>query len=214
MSEAPDPHPWSAVEHRGRPFDAPAPPRRRTGVWLAAAACTIALLGGLVAVVASDDELSGAGTDDPDSTTPSTPTAPVHVGAGTDDGSLVPKLGWTGGLLDDIDVDSLRPLESSRGRCDRSDCTERLEGVGLRAWTGPGDEALPRTRRVVCRGHGKPHRTTTRSVRSLSDSEQRTDLHQHARMQTIGRLVTSQRRGLGGDRGRADPRGRPRVRRR
>jgi hypothetical protein len=106
MSDAPEPHAWNDVEQRARQHDAP-PPRRRTGVWLAAAACTVALLGGLVAVVGFDDEPS-VPVDDPDSPAPSTvdsTSTPTTAAPGIEDG-------WTGGLLDDIDVESLRPLES------------------------------------------------------------------------------------------------------
>ena len=56
MSDAPQPHDWADVEQRAWQLDAPSPPRRRTGVWLAAAACTIALVGGLVALEARDED--------------------------------------------------------------------------------------------------------------------------------------------------------------
>lgn len=69
-SDAPEPHSWADVEHRARHNDAP-PRQRRNGVWLAVAACTVALIGGLVAVVSSDDEPK-VRTDDPNSTTAST----------------------------------------------------------------------------------------------------------------------------------------------
>ena len=71
VSDSPEPHAWADVEQRARQLDAPPPQRRRTGVWLAAAACTIALVGGLVAVVSSNDEPK-VRTDDPVGTTPST----------------------------------------------------------------------------------------------------------------------------------------------
>lgn len=105
VSDAPGPHPWSDVEDRAaRPFDAPAPSRRRTGVWLGAAACTIALLGGLVAVLASDEE-PNVRTDDLTGTT-------VNTAPSTSAPAPTTTLSWTGGLLDDIDVDALRPLDS------------------------------------------------------------------------------------------------------
>ena len=75
MSDAPEPYSWADVEHRARHHDAP-PRQRRTGVWLAVAACTVALIGGLVAVVSSDGE-PRVRTEDPNSTTASTSTVPA-----------------------------------------------------------------------------------------------------------------------------------------
>lgn len=46
MTDAPEPHPWSVIEDRAERNDAALPTRRRTGVWLASAACTIALVAG------------------------------------------------------------------------------------------------------------------------------------------------------------------------
>lgn len=111
VSDAPDPHRWDDVEQRARQHHAPPPARRRTGVWLAAAACTIALVAGLIAVVTMNDEPT-VRTDDPVDTTPSTAAStsvPAPAPAIVDDlfGG-----GWTGGLLDDIDVDALSPLDS------------------------------------------------------------------------------------------------------
>ena len=75
MTDAPDPHPWTDVEQRSQLHDdAPLPARRRTGIWLAVAACTIALVGGLVLVVGSDDEPTMP-ADDPDSPPPPTPAS-------------------------------------------------------------------------------------------------------------------------------------------
>ena len=110
MSVAPEPHPWADVEQRARFHDdAPMPARRRTGVWLAAAACVVALVGALLAVVASGDE-PGPPIDNPDSTTPLTATVPSTTTPPTT--PPITEAGWTGGLLDDIDVDALRPLDS------------------------------------------------------------------------------------------------------
>ena len=117
MSDAPDPHPWTEVAQRSRRHDAAlAPPRRRPGLWLAATACVVALVGALVAVVASDDE-PPAPIDDPDSTTPSTATAPSTTTPTPTPTTTLPttEAGWTGGLLDDIDVDALRPLDLFTG---------------------------------------------------------------------------------------------------
>ena len=75
MSDAPEPQSWTDVEQRARHHDDP-PQQRRLGVWLAVAACTVALLGGLVAVVGSEDEPE-VPSDDPDSTTTSTSTSTV-----------------------------------------------------------------------------------------------------------------------------------------
>jgi len=106
MSDAPEPHAWADVEQRARQHDAPPPERRRSVAWLAAAACTIALMGGLVAVVGSDDEPG----DEPVSTTPSTPTTTTASAPTTI--SSEGEAGWSGGLLDDLDTASLRPLDS------------------------------------------------------------------------------------------------------
>ena len=103
MYDAPEPHAWADVEHRARRHDVPPPARRRTGLWLGAAACTIALVAGLAAVVTSDEP--AVRTDDP--TGPTMKTAPS-----TSTPTPMTTLSWTGGLLDDIDVDALRPLDS------------------------------------------------------------------------------------------------------
>ena len=120
MSDAPEPHSWADVEQRARQHDAP-PRQRRRGVWLAVAACTIALMGGLVAVVGVDDEPE-VRIDAPDDTTPA---------------------GWTGGLLDDIDGESVRPLDSLTD----GDVIVPTAPSGWRlrdaAWTDPDDAVAP-----------------------------------------------------------------------
>ena len=117
MSDAPEPHGWADVEHRARQHDAP-PRQRRTGIWLAVASCTIALMGGLVAVISFDDEPE-VRIDSTDSTTSSTSTivstpvpAPTTNPATTTAPAPEFEAGWTGGLLDDIDANSLRTLDS------------------------------------------------------------------------------------------------------
>lgn len=151
MSDAPEPHSWSNVEDRARQHDA-APPQGRTGVWLAAAACAIALMGGLVAVIGSDDEPK-VRIDAPDSTTPSTSTVPSTSAPApsppptstTTAPAPAPsaEAGWTGGLLDDIDGNSLRPLESLA----EGDVVVPTAPSGWRladaAWTGPDDAVAP-----------------------------------------------------------------------
>ena len=94
MTGAPEPRPWRDVEDRAaRPFDAPTPARRRTGVLLAAAACVAALVGGLVAVVVSDDD-PAVRTDDPTGTTTTSSTGPSTSAPTTTDPRAEP--GWTG----------------------------------------------------------------------------------------------------------------------
>ena len=110
MADSPEPHPWADVEQRTQQGCA-SPPQRRTGVWLTAAACTIALMGGLVAVVGSGDEPK-LRTEDPDSTTAST-TASTSAPVPAPTTAPRAEPGWIGGLLDDIDVDILRPLDGS-----------------------------------------------------------------------------------------------------
>jgi hypothetical protein len=142
MSDSPEPHAWADVEQRARRHDAPPPVRRRTGVWLAAAACTIALLGGLVAVVSSGDEPK-VRTDDPVSTTPSTSTATTTSVPASTTTALGAEVGWTGGLLDDIEVDSLRGLDSFTA----GDVIVPIAPSGWRVsdsvWTDPGDAIAP-----------------------------------------------------------------------
>ena len=111
MSEALEPHPWADVEQRSRQDDALTPKHRRTGLWLATAACTIALVGGLVAVaVVGPDTSPKPGTDDPDSITPAPFTSVPPPTTTTDPRT---QLSWSGSLLDDISVDALRPLDGS-----------------------------------------------------------------------------------------------------
>ncbi len=87
MTEAPDPHRWSDVEDRAQRIETPTQARRRNGVWLAAAACVVALVGGLVAVVVSDDGPTVPAVD-PDRTPPpattstTTPQSTETLGAG------------------------------------------------------------------------------------------------------------------------------------
>jgi hypothetical protein len=142
MSDSPEPHAWADVEQRARRHDAPPPVRRRTRVWLAAAACVVVLVVGLVAVVGSGDEPK-VRTDDPDSTTPSTSTvASTSVPAPTTT-ALGAEPGWTGGLLDEIDVDSLRRLDSFT----EGDVIVPTAPSGWRVsdsvWTGPDDASAP-----------------------------------------------------------------------
>jgi hypothetical protein len=147
MSDSPEPHPWAEVDQRARRHDAPPPVRRRTGIWLAAAACTIALIGGLVAVVSSNDE-SKVRTDNPNSTTPSTaastsapaPTTTVPAPPTT---ALKTESGWTGGLLDDINVDSLRGLDSFAEGDVIVPTTPRRWRVSESVWTDPDDAIAP-----------------------------------------------------------------------
>lgn len=112
-SDGPEPHPWSEVEHRAGQDDARSP-ARRTAVWLAAAACVLALVAGLVAVVAPDDE-PDVPIDVPDTTigsTTTTTTATTTTPTPTTLPTPTVEAGWTGGLLDEIEGGSLRPLES------------------------------------------------------------------------------------------------------
>ena len=109
MSDAPEPHPWTNVVRRARHHDAARPQQRRTRVWLAVAACTIAL--GRTRRCRQLRRSNRRRASMPPTASPrrhrqscstscSVPTVP---GA---------EAGWTGGLLDDIDGGSLRPLES------------------------------------------------------------------------------------------------------
>lgn len=126
MSNPPAPHPWADVERRASDRGDSPPVRRRTRAWLAAAACLVAVVGGLAVVVGSDDDSKVRIDGGPDTTTPPTPTstpapiatpvptttpAPTSVPAPT---TTLPEAepGWTSGLLDDIDEESLRPLDS------------------------------------------------------------------------------------------------------
>ena len=139
MADSPGPHAWADVEQRARQHDAP-PQRRQMGVWLAVAACTIALVGGLVAVVAFEDEPK-VRVDDPDDTTPSTSTvASTSVPTTT---APEAESGWTGGLLDDVDADALRSL----GSFTVGDAIVPTAPSGWRVsdavWTGPDDAIAP-----------------------------------------------------------------------
>jgi hypothetical protein len=121
-AHTPDPHPWSEIERRAGAPTAPGstPAVRRPLVWLTAAACTIALVVALVAVSGADDEVRidepPLPTTAPPAPSPETTPAPATTDAPvTTDSpatSTVPPSasGWSGGLLDDLDTASLRPL--------------------------------------------------------------------------------------------------------
>ena len=85
MVDAPAPHPWAEIERRAGVVDEPAPSTRRPGIWLAAAACVVALVAGLVLLPGFGDE--EIRQDDRPSlvpgTTASPTTSPTTVGAST-----------------------------------------------------------------------------------------------------------------------------------
>ncbi|WP_420451463.1 hypothetical protein [Ilumatobacter sp.] len=117
MAHAPEPHPWEDVRRRGAAHDDPAavPVHRRSWVWLAAAACAIALVAGFVVLTESDGDRIRV-IDEPVPTAPTTPettTAPTTTDVPTTTTSVpeVESAGWSGGLLDDLDTESLRPLD-------------------------------------------------------------------------------------------------------
>lgn len=118
MSNSPQPHPWPEIERRADADRSPrSPAPRRTAVWLAAAACTIALVVGLVVAPWSDDvvriDLEPVPTTTPATTTPDTTAAPTTTEAPTTSTSTpAAESGWSGGLLDDLDTDALRPLDA------------------------------------------------------------------------------------------------------
>ena len=140
MSVSPEPHPWADVERRARLQDnVPLHARRRTGIWLAVAACTIALVGGLVLVVGSDDEPTVPAVH-PDSTPPSNPTSTSLPGPTTPDEV---ESGWTGGLLDDLDTEALRPLQSFTDGDVVIPTAPRGWRVADSQWTNPDEAAAP-----------------------------------------------------------------------
>ena len=114
MTDSPEPHPWADIQHRAAHDDSPVA-TRRSWVWLAAAACTIALVAGFVVLIDSDDDKLRI-DDEPVPTTPTTPeTTPTTTDAATTTSTTtVPEVeaaGWSGGLLDDLDTGTLRPLD-------------------------------------------------------------------------------------------------------
>jgi hypothetical protein len=85
MVDAPAPHPWAEIERRASLVDEPAPSTRRPGIWLAAAACIVALVTGLVLLPGSgDDEIR---QDDRPSLVPGTTTSPTTPPTSTVDAS-------------------------------------------------------------------------------------------------------------------------------
>ncbi len=125
MFDSPEPHGWADVERRAAEPDGPSSAPRRTGVWLAAA-CVIAVVAGFVVLIGADDDNRIRTNDDTIPTTslreeltpspniPSPTTAPATTGAETTTSTTTPEDEpvWTGGLLDDIDAESFRPLSS------------------------------------------------------------------------------------------------------
>ncbi|WP_420453474.1 hypothetical protein [Ilumatobacter sp.] len=126
MVDAPEPHTWADVERRAAVPNGPSSVPRRTTVWLAAAACVIAVVAGFVVLTGSDDKTRIRTNDDtipttsvreeltPPPTIPSPTTAPATTGVETTTSTTTPEDGptWRGGLLDDIDAESFRPLSS------------------------------------------------------------------------------------------------------
>lgn len=115
MSDAPEPHPWVEVEQRAVRHRPPTE-RRRTGPWLAAVACVVALVGGLAVVVSDGDSRVRTGDAPPTSAGPDT-THPLASagGAGIPEPTPVPEepgasvpAEWV--PLGDIDPKGLRPL--------------------------------------------------------------------------------------------------------
>jgi hypothetical protein len=83
--DAPAPHPWAEVERRAGDAGAPASSLPRPGMWLAAAACVVALIAGLAIIAGfGDDEIR---QDDRPSIVPSTTTAPTTPPTSTVDES-------------------------------------------------------------------------------------------------------------------------------
>ena len=125
MVDAPEPRTWADVERRAAVPNGPSSAPRRTGVWLAAA-CVIAVVAGFVVLIGSDDKTRIRTNDDtipttslreeltPPPTIPSPTTAPARTGAETTTSTTTPEDEpvWRGGLLDDIDPGSFRPLSS------------------------------------------------------------------------------------------------------
>jgi hypothetical protein len=125
MAAPPEPHTWADVERIAAGPNGPSSAPRRTGVWLAAA-CVIAVVAGFVVLIGSDDTTRIRTNDDTIPTTslreeltpppniPSPTTAPATTGAETTTSTTTPEDGptWRGGLLDDIDAESFRPLSS------------------------------------------------------------------------------------------------------
>ncbi len=72
--DAPAPHPWAEIERRAGSAGDPASSMLRPGIWLAAAACVVAMIAGLVILPGSgDDEIR---QDDRPSIVPDTTTTP------------------------------------------------------------------------------------------------------------------------------------------
>jgi len=83
--DAPAPHPWAEIERRAGSAGDPASSRLRPGIWLAAAACVVALIVGLVILPRfGDDEIR---QDDLPSIVPATTTAPTMPPTSTVDAS-------------------------------------------------------------------------------------------------------------------------------
>lgn len=130
VADAPEPHPWSEVERRALEShdDQPA---RRPRVWLATAAATVAVTVGAVVLLGADREpdsrIDPAAPTPPqpvDSEQPTLPTAvtlpepttpssemenaPTTSATPTTVAGVDPE--WSGGLVDDLEPDDLRPL--------------------------------------------------------------------------------------------------------
>ena len=85
MTDSPEPHPWGDIQQRAADHDDSPSATRRSWVWLAAAACAIALVAGFVVLISSDDDKLRI-DDEPIPTTPTTPettTAPTTTDAPT-----------------------------------------------------------------------------------------------------------------------------------
>lgn len=83
--DAPAPHPWAEIERRASSAGDPASSRLRPGIWLAAVACVVALIAGLVVLPGSgDDEIR---QDDRPSIVPGTTTTPTTPPTSTVDES-------------------------------------------------------------------------------------------------------------------------------
>ena len=123
----------------------------------------IAVVAGFVVLIGADDD-TRIRTNDPDSTTPSTSTVastsvPAPTTASAPTTAPGAERGWTGGLLDDIDANSLRTLDSFT----EGDVVVPTAPSGWRvsdsAWTDLDDAIAPDSSSGLSRS-SRPHRTT------------------------------------------------------
>ena len=82
VADAPEPRPWDDIERRAQAAAEVAPVRHRTVVWLAAAACLIAIVAGFVVFIDRDDDKIRTDDDVPFVTTVPATTSTTTVQSG------------------------------------------------------------------------------------------------------------------------------------